>query len=666
MSHSTNAIFGKRALHQIFADDYIDWATELLVKGYDSPNLRILAGLDRRSSVFDIETYFIHAIKELDIEEPEPKAAIRAYACEIAQQIINGQFISLRQAIQPLYQIWLDTDHDPDYVIWLELDDALDSLYAGEFPYSYPSATLENIDAIVHQEAARFVNQLLQPEADVVLQLTNISKRFGSLLANDAVSLELHRGEVLALLGENGAGKTTLMNILFGHYVADQGSIAVFGKPLKTSSPRAAIEAGVGMVHQHFTLADNLSVLDNITLGTEPLWRPWQNLQAARQRLTALSDRFGLAVNSDAKIGALSVGERQRVEILKALYRDVKILILDEPTAVLTPPEAASLFATLRQLTSAGLSIVFISHKLQEVMAVSDRVIVLRAGKVVAAVTTADTTPAQLAEHMVGRPLPKTIRQPLTPGEPVLQLDRVTLKAGHLTSLDAINLLVRQQEIVGIAGVSGNGQAALFDLLSGLMAPTQGIVQLYGQKLQQFSPADMVQAGVARIPEDRHTTGLVTDMTIWENLILETHQDQAFSQIGLLKREAATRHAAGLIAAFDVRCPSPKATVRLLSGGNMQKLILGRELSRDPKLILASQPTRGLDLGAVTTVHQRLLEARANGAGVLLISEDLDELLTLSDRLYVLYKGRLSPSIAIENVVISEIGLMMAGKEGKG
>jgi simple sugar transport system ATP-binding protein len=507
------------------------------------------------------------------------------------------------------------------------------------------------------------VSQLLQPEAEVVLQLTNISKRFGSLLANDAVSLELHRGEVLALLGENGAGKTTLMNILFGHYVADEGTIAVFGKPLKTSSPRAAIEAGVGMVHQHFTLADNLFVLDNITLGTEPLWRLWHDARSARQRLAHLSERFGLAVNPDAKIGTLSVGERQRVEILKALYREVKILILDEPTAVLTPPEAESLFATLRQLTEAGLSIVFISHKLQEVMTVSDRVIVLRAGKVVADVTTADTTPTQLAEHMVGRPLPKTIRQPLMPGEPVLQLDNVTLKTGNLAVLDAINLLVRQQEIVGIAGVSGNGQAALFDLLSGLLTPTQGTVWLYGQALHQFSPAAMVQAGVARIPEDRHTTGLVADMNIWENLILETHQEAEFSHVGLLKRDAASRHAANLIAAFDVRCPSPNATVRLLSGGNMQKLILSRELSRQPKLILASQPTRGLDLGAVTYVHQRLLDARANGAGILLISEDLDELLTLSDRLCVLYKGQLSEPIAIEDVVVSEIGLMMAGKE---
>ncbi len=502
----------------------------------------------------------------------------------------------------------------------------------------------------------------LHVDSKIVLQLTKISKRFGSLLANDAVSLELHRGEVLALLGENGAGKTTLMHILFGHYVADQGTIAVFGKPLKTSSPRAAIEAGVGMVHQHFTLADHLSVLDNITLGTEPLWRPWQKRRSTRQRLTKLAESFGLVVNPDARVGELSVGERQRVEILKALYRDVKILILDEPTAVLTPPETESLFATLHKLTAAGLSIVFISHKLQEVMAVSDRVMVLRAGKVVATVTTADTTPAQLAEQMVGRPLPKPLRQPLSPGEPVLQLDDITIQSTERTLIEAVNLTVHQQEIVGIAGVSGNGQAALFDLLSGLFPPTHGKLWLYGQAIRQFSPAAMVKSRVARIPEDRHTTGLVVDMNIWENLILEHHQDE-FSQAGFLKRGAASRHAASLITAFDVRCPSPNATVRLLSGGNMQKLILGRELSRQPKLILASQPTRGLDLGAVTYVHQQLLDARANGAGILLISEDLDELLTLCDRLCVIYKGRLSSPIAAADIVVNELGLMMAGKE---
>lgn len=503
---------------------------------------------------------------------------------------------------------------------------------------------------------------ILRTEPEIVLQLKNISKRFGSLLANDAISFDLRRGEVLALLGENGAGKTTLMSILFGHYVADQGTIKVFGNLLKASSPRAAINAGIGMVHQHFTLADNLSVLENITLGTEPIWQLWQNQQAARQRLVALSKTFGLAVDPDAKVGKLSVGECQRVEILKALYRDTKILILDEPTAVLTPQETDVLFATLQKLTEAGLSVVFISHKLQEVMAVSDRVTVLRAGRVVADVKTAETNPTQLAELMVGKPLPKTIRQPLAAGEPVLEIAGATVKTIDGRLIKAVDLTVRQHEIVGIAGVSGNGQAVLFDLVSGLLSLSQGKLRLYGQEVSKFSPAAMVESGVARIPEDRHEIGLIADLSIWENLILESHQDKAFSRAGFLRLAAASHYASKLIEAFDVRCPSPHATVRLLSGGNMQKLILGRVLSRGPKLILASQPTRGLDLNAVTYVHQQLLDARARGAGILLISENLEELLSLSDWICVMYKGRLSTPISA-NQSVREIGAMMAGKD---
>lgn len=506
----------------------------------------------------------------------------------------------------------------------------------------------------------------MNAESEIVLQLSQISKRFGRLLANDQISLELRRGEVLALLGENGAGKTTLMNILFGHDVADSGTIALFGHPLKDHTPRSALAAGIGMVHQHFTLADNLTVLDNVILGTEPLWRPWQNRRAARDRLMQLSKNFGLSVRPDARIGDLSVGERQRVEILKALYREVKILILDEPTAVLTPQETEALFATLRKLTQSGLSIVFISHKLQEVMAVSDRVVVLRSGKVVATVQTAATSPAKLAELMVGQPLPKMQREAMTPGQPVLTLNKVTVTASDdRPLLENVDLRVREFEIVGIAGVSGNGQGTLFNLVSGLAAPTQGTIELYGKPIAAPSPLGMVQAKVARIPEDRHTTGLIPDMSIWENLILETHQEPGFSQHGLLKREAAHEYAADLIQSFDVRCPSPDATVRLLSGGNMQKLILGRVLSRNPKLILASQPTRGLDLGAVTYVHQQLLNARARGAAVLLISEDLEELLSLSDRLYVLSQGRISESLKPEAVSVRDLGLMMAGKPGQ-
>ncbi|MFM7427842.1 MAG: ABC transporter ATP-binding protein [Elainella sp.] len=493
-----------------------------------------------------------------------------------------------------------------------------------------------------------------------VLQLHQISKRFGSVLANDQISLALNRGEILALLGENGAGKTTLMNILFGHYQADQGQIQLFGQPAQITSPKAAIAAGIGMVHQHFTLADSLSVLDNVILGTEPLWSWRQNRQAARQRLQEIAAQFGLKVDPDAQIADLSVGERQRVEILKALYRQIKILILDEPTAVLTPQETDALFATLHQMTEAGLSILLISHKLQEVLRVSDRVVVLRAGRVVADLPTATVTAAELAEQMVGRPLPQTQRQALPPGSPVLELTELSVVGSP--GLKQVNLSLREAEIVGIAGVSGNGQAALFNLLSGLASPSQGQIRLYGEPVSQLSPAAMVEAGVARIPEDRHRTGLIGDLSIWENLILEHHRQPAFSQRGLLNRQAARQHAAELIRAFDVRCPSDQVPVRLLSGGNMQKLILGRGLSQQPRLILASQPTRGLDLGAVTYVHQQLLEARSRGAAILLISEDLDELLSLSDRLHVLSQGQLSTSLPIDQITLRDLGLRMAGK----
>ncbi|PWC44365.1 ABC transporter ATP-binding protein [Azospirillum sp. TSO22-1] len=495
-----------------------------------------------------------------------------------------------------------------------------------------------------------------------VLRLTGITKRFGPLVANDAISLTLHAGEVLALLGENGAGKTTLMNILFGHYVADEGSVEAFGRPLPPGSPRAALEAGIGMVHQHFTLADNLSVLDNIAVGTEPLWRPWSDRGGARKRLLDLAGRFGLGVRPDALVADLSVGERQRVEILKALYRDARILILDEPTAVLTPQEASGLFDTLRRLTSDGLAVVFISHKMNEVFAVSDSVAVLRAGRLVATRRTAETDREELAALMVGRDIKPPTPAPMEPGEPVLALSGVTVASGHgRPLLDAVDLTVRRHQVIGIAGVSGNGQTALADLISGLIHADSGSVTLKGESVVAADPAAMVQRGVARIPEDRHAAGLVGAMSVWENLIAERYRDPAFSRFGVLKRGAARRYADEVIRAFDVRCPGPDARTQLLSGGNMQKLILGRTLAHRPDLILASQPTRGLDVGAVSYVHGRLLEARAAGAGVLLISEDLDEILALADCIAVIHHGRLTPLLPHDRVSIRQLGLLMAG-----
>ena len=499
-------------------------------------------------------------------------------------------------------------------------------------------------------------------EPEVVLRLDGITKRFGPLLANDAIGFELKRGEIVALLGENGAGKTTLMNILFGHYLADDGNIDVFGKPLPPGSPKAAIAAGIGMVHQHFTLAENLTVLDNITLGTEPLWKLSANAGMARRRIRELAASFGLEVDPEATVANLSVGERQRVEILKALYRDARILILDEPTAVLTPQESTALFETLQKLVAQGLSIIFISHKLYEVVAVSQRVLVLRGGKLVAERRTTDTTRQELAELMVGRPIPEPKVEPQARGEPHLELHKVILHGGKGGALlDAVDFTLHSGEIVGVAGVSGNGQSALADLVSGLVMPESGTIQLFGKPVATASPREMVGRGVARIPEDRHAQGLIGDMSVMENVIAERYADPEFCRYGFLNWPAARGFAEEIIAAYEVKCPSAQATVRLLSGGNMQKLILGRVLAKGPKLILANQPTRGLDIGAVSYVHGRLLAARRSGASVLLISEDLDEILSLADRVVVMYRGRISAPRARADVTIQELGLMMAG-----
>ena len=500
---------------------------------------------------------------------------------------------------------------------------------------------------------------------EVVLHLEGITKRFGALVANDAVDLRLRRGEILALLGENGAGKTTLMSILFGHYVADEGRVLVAASdgrlgPLPPGSPGAALAAGIGMVHQHFALAGNLSVLDNIVLGTEPVWKLRQDMAAARARLQALMASSGLQVPLDARVASLSVGEAQRVEILKALYRDARVLVLDEPTAVLTPQEAEGLFAVLRRLAGDGLAIVFISHKLGEVMALSHRIAVLRGGRKVAEVATAGAGRAQLAELMVGRTIPERRREPLPPGEPALVLRGVSARHGS-ARIDAVDLAIRGHEILGIAGVSGNGQAALAALLSGLAMADSGKIGLFGEPWPVGGPAAVIEAGVGRIPEDRNRQGVVGDMTVAENLLLEDRRGPAWQRFGVLRRDALAARAGAVIAAYDVRCEGPGATIRLLSGGNVQKVILGRVLERRPRLILANQPTRGLDVGAVAYVHDRLLEARAGGAAILLVSEDLDELLALSDRVAVLYRGRLGPALPIAEVTLRRLGLMMAG-----
>jgi simple sugar transport system ATP-binding protein len=485
--------------------------------------------------------------------------------------------------------------------------------------------------------------------------------------------------------------------------VADAGSIEVFGQPLPPGQPKAALNAGIGMVHQHFTLADNLSVLDNVMLGTEPLWRPVSRRGEARTRLLKAAADFGLEVNPDARIGELSVGERQRVEILKALYRGARILILDEPTAVLTPQESESLFATLAQMVAQGLSVIFISHKLDEVLRVSHRVAVLRAGRLVAQMPSAGATPAQLAEAMVGQRVVKPVRVRSKPGEDGVESGRSQENAGPLPSsaappseagaghgpdlggphavvcelreatvrgdgawplLDRVNLDVQRGEVLAIAGVAGNGQAALAEVLCGQRSLDAGQVLLQGTPLPR-GPRAVVQAGVARIPEDRHAVGVVGDLALWENAVLERYAEPAFARAGFVRRAAARAHAQGLVTRFDVRGTEAgglDTVTRQLSGGNMQKLILGRALGgATPALVLANQPTWGLDVRAVAYVHQQLLDACAAGAAVLLISEDLDEILTLANRIAVIHHGRLTPAEPTESWTLARIGLAMAG-----
>ena len=498
-------------------------------------------------------------------------------------------------------------------------------------------------------------------DAEIVLSLEGVTKRFGALLANDGISLTLRRGELLALLGENGAGKTTLMNILFGHYVADSGRVFAFSEELPPGRPRAAIAAGIGMVHQHFALAANLTVLENIIAGTEDLRRVRSDRRGARAKLAEIAERFGLAIDPDARVGDLSVGERQRVEILKALYRDARILILDEPTAVLTHQEAEKLYVTLRTMAQKGLSLIFISHKLHEVLAAADRVAVLRSGKVVAERRAADTSRNELAELMIGRRVTRPIREAQTPGDVVMRAHGVDVLVGGVKRLSDIAFELRAGETLGVIGVSGNGQSALGELVGGLARAAAGSFELFDKPISKIGPRQFVALGVSRIPEDRNGSGAVGEMTIWENAIMERARSARFSLAGFVRRDAARAFARTIIERFDVRGGGPDSPTRLLSGGNMQKLILGRSLEIAPRILIAAQPTRGLDEGAVAAVHAEILAARRAGAAVMLISEDLDEIIELADRVQAIVKGRLSPSISVAEADPRRLGLMMAG-----
>ena len=498
-----------------------------------------------------------------------------------------------------------------------------------------------------------------------VLTLNGLSKTFGSVQAAQSINLELFKGEVLALLGENGAGKTTLMNMLFGHYMPDSGSIDIFdssgtANQLQLGNPQAAIAAGIGMVHQHFTLAENLDALDNIMLGSEKFLELRRNKSRAMQKVQKIMNDSGLVAPMNVAVGKLTVGERQRVEILKALYRDVKILVLDEPTAVLTPQEADKLFDNIMAMTRNGLSVIFISHKLREVLAFSNRIAVLRHGRKVGEISSKEANERKIARLMVGEEKKVFSRKKLEVGEPVLEVDNLTISgSSKRESISDINLSVNKHEILGIAGISGNGQTVLANAISGLVKPSSGKIKIDGENILSFDPSNIIQAGVGRIPEDRHKDGIVGQMSVAENMIIEDLNSSKIQSRGLLNHEAIMRYCSDLSSKYDVRGPGPNASARLLSGGNIQKLILARVFEAFPKLILANQPTRGLDMGAAADVANRLLEARQRGSGVILISEDLDEILSLSDRIMVIYDGKLRIAETHDR---ETLGLMMAGE----
>jgi len=497
-----------------------------------------------------------------------------------------------------------------------------------------------------------------------IVEMRDITKRFGPVIANDGIVFGLHQGEIHALLGENGAGKTTLMRILYGLYRADAGEIWVEGQLARIASPKDAIELGIGMVTQHFALVPPLSVAENVVLGFTDSFR--LDMASIEQRVAESAARFGLEIDPAVRVRHLSVGQKQRVEILKALYRQARVLILDEPTAVLIPQEIEALFHTLERLRESGLSVIFITHKLDEVMAISDRITVLRDGRVIGTVNTSETTKRELARMMVGRETFGVCREEERTGiEPVLQVERLCVTDDQgLSALKEVTLTVHAGEILGIAGVGGNGQKELAETLCGVRQPTAGRVLVGGQELTGATPARFTAAGVGRIPEDRQT-GVVGELSVAENLALE-HLSE-FVKGGVLDRQAIQRHAQELIQQFQIKA-RPTDRTRTLSGGNLQKLILARVLSRQPRTVIAPQPTRGLDVGATEYVRNQLLQQRARGAAVLLISEDLDEILALADRIAVIYEGEIVGVLPAGDADIEQLGLMMSGavKERQG
>lgn len=495
------------------------------------------------------------------------------------------------------------------------------------------------------------------------VELRGITKRFGDLVANDHINISVADRSIHAIIGENGAGKSTAMNILYGFYSADEGEIVIDGQPRQLNGPGDAIRLGLGMVHQHFMLVDPLTVTENIILGAEPSNGPFIDFKTARRRVRQISEQYGLRVNPDARVADLSVGQQQRVEILKTLYRGARILILDEPTAVLTPQEVNEMFAILRGLRDQGKTIIIITHKLAEVLALSDEITVMRDGRVVGNLATSDATAEGLARMMVGRDVLLRVKKTeARPRDPVLSVKDLSLRSGERShKLQGITFNIRGGEILGVAGVEGNGQTELIEILAGLKEPTSGEILLNGESIAGLDPRQVKRLGVAHIPEDRHRRGLLLPFDLAANSILGVHRYPPVCGPLLLNEQFINGRAARLVQDYDVRPPNILLPARALSGGNQQKLIIAREFDIKPKLILVSQPTRGVDIGATEFIHRKLIELRDAGVAILLVSAELDEVLSVSDRVIVLYEGRLVGEVDPKTVSEEEMGLMMTG-----